>query len=147
MHFVSYSRKDSEFVLDLVEQLRKAGVELWLDQRDIKVGQPWDDELSKALEDCAGVLVVLSPDAVDSEIVKNEIAKARKHGKRILPLLYKPCEIPLQVNRLQYLDWTRESDRDLAGLVAAVCPSTAATEHWNVPNPSPHFTRTPRSPR
>ena len=36
--FFSYSRTDSEFVLKLAKDLRKAGANIWLDQLDIKAG-------------------------------------------------------------------------------------------------------------
>jgi len=50
--FFSYSRKDSEFVKQLAETLRKAGANIWLDQLDIKPSMHWDNTIEEALEAC-----------------------------------------------------------------------------------------------
>ncbi|PKP40461.1 MAG: hypothetical protein CVT96_08715 [Bacteroidetes bacterium HGW-Bacteroidetes-13] len=36
--FFSYSRDDTEFVLQLAKNLRQAGADVWLDQLDISPG-------------------------------------------------------------------------------------------------------------
>ena len=41
-YFFSYAREDSAFVLRLANELREAGLNLWLDQLDILGGQRWD---------------------------------------------------------------------------------------------------------
>src|SRR3954454_8311975 len=47
--FVSYSRRDAEWVNHLVRWLEQAGVGVWLDQRDIPVTLPWLEEVSDAI--------------------------------------------------------------------------------------------------
>jgi hypothetical protein len=75
--FFSYSRKDSEFVLRLAKDLRHAGAVVWLDQLDIKPGEHWDGAVEKALATCDRMLVILSPDSVNSTNVMDD-----RHGWR-----------------------------------------------------------------
>ena len=65
-YFFSYSSKDTEFVVNLARKLRDAGVSLWIDRMDIDGGQHWDLSVEKALKDCQGMIVALSPDSLAS---------------------------------------------------------------------------------
>ena len=51
--FISYARTDGEFALRLAQDLRAADVDVWLDQLDIRAGDPWDQAVEQALEGCA----------------------------------------------------------------------------------------------
>jgi hypothetical protein len=105
--FISYSRSDSEIALELANELRSAGYPVWLDQLDIPTGARWDDEVEKALRDHEIFLIILTPASVSSENVKDEIGYAIDHGKRIMPVLLKNCDIPLRLRRFQYVDFTK----------------------------------------
>jgi len=59
--FLSYARKDTQFALRLVQDLRAAGADLWMDQIDINKGDHWDSAIGDALAKCPRLLVVLSP--------------------------------------------------------------------------------------
>lgn len=49
--FISYSRRDKDFAVELARELRAAGYLVWLDQLDIPTGARWDDEVEKALRE------------------------------------------------------------------------------------------------
>ena len=120
MYFVSYSRKDSEFVLRLVTDLRRAGADLWLDQLDITGGQLWDDEIEAALESCAGVLAVLSPEALGSRNFKDEISFALEEDKAIVPVVYRSCKVPFRLRRLQRVDFSETYESGFDDLLRAL---------------------------
>ena len=103
--FVSYSRKDSEFTVRLVEDLKAAGAEVWLDQLDIEPGQEWDVAIENALKQSRRMLLVLSPSSVMSRNVLNEINFALEEEKIIIPVLHRDCTIPMQLRRIQYVDF------------------------------------------
>src|SRR5262249_17069796 len=65
--FLSYARRNSEFADRLVAALERRGFNVWLDRSDIPGGAAWDASVSEALQDAVGVIVVLSPDALESE--------------------------------------------------------------------------------
>ena len=102
--FFSYSRDDSEFVLRVAGDLKTAGANVWLDQMDIVPGQRWDEAIERALADCPRMLVVLSPAAVHSTTVMDEVSFALEEGKTVVPILYRDCAIPFRLRRVQYID-------------------------------------------
>ena len=121
--FISYSRADSSFAVRLAKNLKSAGFDIWLDQLDIPTGARWDDEVEAALEACKTFLIILSPESLESQNVKDEIGYAIDSGKEILPVKIKPGEIPFRLRRFQYVDFTnqsyQESLKEIKSLLAA----------------------------
>jgi len=113
--FISYSRDNSDFVVRFARDLRAAGFDIWLDQLDIPKGSRWDDEVERALESSSTFIIVLSPESIESQNVKDEIGYALDNGKHILPVLLKSCKIPFRLRRFQLIDLTnRPYDDGLA---------------------------------
>ena len=81
--FCSYSRVDTGFVLKLANDLRSAGVSLWIDQLDIPPGARWDSAVENALMASSCLLVVLSSASVVSQNVMDEVAFALENQKKI----------------------------------------------------------------
>ncbi|MBM3224480.1 MAG: TIR domain-containing protein, partial [Candidatus Tectomicrobia bacterium] len=59
--FLSYSSLDQDFVIRVVNALRRHGVLAWHSQTNIMGAQQWHDEIGAALHRCDWFLVVLSP--------------------------------------------------------------------------------------
>ena len=124
--FISYSRINKDFALELAKELKLEGFDVWLDQLDIPLGARWDREVEKALKESEIFLIILTSASVASENVLDEIGYAIDSGKRILPILLEECEIPLRLRRFQYVDFTNKSFSDgvesakglLRGLIA-----------------------------
>ena len=108
--FVSYARSDSQFALKLARDLREAGANLWVDRFDIPIGARWDRSVQAALNACPSLLVILSPSAVASENVMDEVSFALSKNKKIVPVLYQNCDIPFRLTRVQYIDFTADYD-------------------------------------
>jgi len=106
MIFISYSRVNSDFAVRLAKDLELAGINAWIDQSDIPTGTRWDDALEKAIDESSVFLVLLSPESTSSANVKDEIGYALDRGMRILPVLIKPCAVPIRLRRFQYVDFT-----------------------------------------
>ena len=118
--FFSYSRDDSEFVLKLAKDLRAAGANIWLDQLDIVAGKRWDAEIETALQNSQGQLVILSPSSVESNNVMDEVSFALENGKVVIPIIYKECQIPFRLKRLQYIDFTGDYKTAFDRLLSAL---------------------------
>jgi formylglycine-generating enzyme required for sulfatase activity len=116
--FVSYAhvREDQEFALRLAKELRADGANLWVDRLDIGYGEKWDRAVQQALNSCKGMLVILSPEAVDSDNVMDEINYAIENRKRIVPVVFRECEVPFRLRRVQYIDLTAVDEA--AGMTA-----------------------------
>jgi len=112
--FISYSRTDAEFALKLGKDLRAAGVNIWIDQLDVSPGARWDNTVEEALKNCDTLLIILSTASVSSENVLDEFAFALEENKKIVPVLYRDCKLPLRLRRMQYIDFTKNYE---AGLI------------------------------
>ena len=124
--FISYSRVNKDFALRLARELKSEGFAVWLDQLDIPAGARWDVELETALEECEIFMIIMTPSAIASENVRDEIGYAIDNNKRFLPVLLENCNVPLRLRRFQYVDFTNKSFDDgvnaakelLRGLIA-----------------------------
>jgi hypothetical protein len=135
-YFVSYARKDTEFVLKLATELRAVGVTLWLDQLDILGGQRWDRAIAEALETCEGMIAVLSPEALASNNMMDEVSYALDKGKMVVPVVHQPCDIPFRLGRIHRIDFTVSYDTGFSELLRALhvehsssAPTPTTPEH------------------
>jgi hypothetical protein len=106
--FISYSRRDQEFVTRLASDLDAQVPGVWFDQATIQAGQNWHDEIMEGIRDCKAFILVLSPDAMESRYVRDEVNKALELGKTIFPVIYRPArwtgEFEALVRDVQTLD-------------------------------------------
>jgi len=108
--FVSHSSKDKEFVLRLATDLRtREGIDAWLDQWEINPGDIIPERIEEGLSEADVLILVLSPDSVNSPWVKYERQawltmqiedekrarqEARPLTRRLIPVLYRDCQKP-----------------------------------------------------
>jgi hypothetical protein len=76
-----------------------------LDQLDIRPGRRWDHEVEHTLDGCSVMLVILSPAAVDSTNVMDEVSFALEQSKTVIPIIQSDCRIPFRLRRLQHIDF------------------------------------------
>lgn len=108
--FLSYRSIEAEFALKLAADLKNSGVRLWMDRLDgIQVGMDWRDAIQGAINACAALIAVLSPEYIRAEYCKKELARANALHRPIFPLLLYPVkeeEVPLALAGVQYEDFT-----------------------------------------
>ncbi len=62
MHlFISHSRENSSAAFRLCDELRRRGVETWLDVRDLEPGAEWDKSVVLAIQASNGFVFVIGP--------------------------------------------------------------------------------------
>lgn len=127
--FFSYSRDDREFAFRVAEDLKGAGASVWLDQRDIVPGERWDRAVEDALTECRCVVVTLSPSSVTSTNVLDEVSFAIEKHKQIVPILYRDCEIPFRLRRIQYQDFRTDYAHGLRALLKTLGLEQAFEQH------------------
>ena len=86
--FISYSRRDIDFVRHLFDQLQAHDREPWADWQDIPPTADWLAEIYRGIEAANTFLFVISPDSVASEVCTLEIEHAVKHNKRLIPVVW-----------------------------------------------------------
>jgi len=108
--FISYAREDNEFARTLNTDIQDCGIQTWIDESGIRGGEDWLTSIASAIESSAGMLVILTPASVKSKWVNREISFADHLDKKIVPLLFKPCNLSslydLEFGRIQRVDFT-----------------------------------------
>jgi len=79
--FISYSTKDQAFADRLYADLQNKGVRCWFAPHDIQAGKKIHEQIDEAIRKYERLLLILSPDSMNSEWVKTEIRKARKRER------------------------------------------------------------------
>lgn len=108
--FISYSRYDwDDFVAPFVKRLEEAGIQPWIDQDMLVGGDEWMDALGAALQTCAVLTVIISPDAIESRYVRMEYRYFFNKNKPIVPILLHPTELPPELDTIQHIDFTKHN--------------------------------------
>jgi len=58
--FISYASQDAEAAQRICSALRAAGIEVWLDQSELRGGDAWDQAIRQQIQDCALFIPVIS---------------------------------------------------------------------------------------
>ncbi len=92
--FVSYARANAKAVLPVIEGATEEGRKFWLDQQGIGAGDGWAGEIVRAIRGAAGVVVMCSKAAFESDHVKREIYLADRYRKKLVPVFIEDAQPP-----------------------------------------------------
>ena len=109
--FVSYSRQDRARVAPLVAALEAQGWSVWWDP-DIAPGEEFDSLISRELEGARTLIVVWTPQSVDSRWVRGEARDAADRGV-LVPVRFDNAKLPIDFRALHATDlddWNEDRD-------------------------------------
>src|SRR5690242_15887224 len=96
--FLSHSHLDNDFCQRVVEHIKRSlpDADIFYDERTIIGGDPWMRRLQHEVIARPIFIVILSPNSVESEWVREEtnlaLSEAMKHReRRIIPIRYREC--------------------------------------------------------
>jgi hypothetical protein len=102
--FLSYAQSDRETARELATHLKEAGHKVWYADDALFPGQNIALETGKALDKAEAVVVLLSPQALKSDGVRQEIEfalGAPQFRGRLIPVMVKPtADIPWILKKL-----------------------------------------------
>lgn len=142
--FVSHSHKDNDFGLRLIADLRRdLGSEdaVWYDvSGGLHGGDAWWRKIVAEITAREVFLVVLSPDAVASKWVEDEIDLAWQQknsaaGKVIIPVLYRDCEVRADLKTRQMISFVPSAGISYSAAYGQLL--TALGRPSTMPPPSP----------
>ncbi len=87
--FISYSQKDKALAKEVADAIEKAGFNVWYHD-EVMPGENWAERIGQELKDSDAMVVLLSPDALESDFVRFDIDYAlseKKYNKRLIPVL------------------------------------------------------------
>ncbi|MEO0867969.1 MAG: TIR domain-containing protein [Cyanobacteria bacterium J06642_11] len=87
--FISYSRKDEQFVQVLNQALANSKYDAWVDWENIPLTADWWEEIKAGIEGADTFIFVISPDSIASKVCGQEIDHAVENNKRLLPIVYR----------------------------------------------------------
>jgi len=76
--FISYAHEDRYIALPLFERLRKAGVNVWLDEEKLEGGAEYEKRIRNAINNCKVFMPILSTQ-VKSDLLSNNITHRWYH--------------------------------------------------------------------
>jgi hypothetical protein len=60
--FLSYASRDAEAAQRICDALRAGGIEVWLDQSELRGGDAWDQSICRQIRTCALFIPIISRD-------------------------------------------------------------------------------------
>jgi len=106
--FVSYSRQDKTRVAPLVAALEAVGWSVWWDP-SIAPGEEFDALISKELETAKTLVVIWTPNSVDSRWVRGEARDAADRGV-LFPVRFDNAKLPIDFRAVHTTDLDGWSD-------------------------------------
>lgn len=100
--FISYRRSDRSIAETLYKALKQENLDIWWDA-DLQAGDTFDEKIQQVLQTAKAVVVLWSPDAVESEWVRGEGTIGRERGV-LVPVMVKPVNIPVPFNLIHTAD-------------------------------------------
>jgi len=124
--FICHSSRDKTFVRGLVTRLRADGIEVWLDELEVRIGDSIHQKINDGLKRSDFVAVVLSTASVSSKWVQEELSSAsslEKYSDRgiiVLPILIEECEIPPLLLDRRYANFKDDAESAYQELVDSI---------------------------
>lgn len=92
--FISHSHSDKDIARRVARRLMAHGVPVWLDERELRLGDALDSSLMEHIEACGSVIVIATDRAAASRWVDLELqfATSQQPAKSIIPLFVEPLQ-------------------------------------------------------
>lgn len=120
--FLLYADEDVDFANEMVEKLEtQFKLKLCLKDRDLVAGKFEHEAVMKLIsERCNRLLIIVSPSFLKSSANKfflnyTQALSIEKQQRKIIPCIYKSCELPIQLRYICNLDYNRKGLYDFWG--------------------------------
>jgi hypothetical protein len=129
--FISHASKDKIFVDRLVSDLAARGVPVRYDRLDVRLGDSIPGKINGGISEAKYLLVVLSPAAVKSKWVREELNAALMRqvasaGTFLLPVLVEDCDVPPLLGHRRFADFRESPEAGLEELLGVFGRDTRA---------------------
>ena len=104
---ISYAREDVVFVRTLQTAIQQHGLTAWVDTDALEPSAPVRQEIFDAIADASAVVLVLTPDWIESTYCRQEFDHALHLRKRLIPLLLRPVDESKVPPQLPDINWIR----------------------------------------
>ena len=110
LYFLSHSSADKPFARRLAHDLIQDGLNIFLDEWDINIGESIVERVNDALERMKGLILILSNQSIHSNWVKKELnsvlmKELDDKTVTIFPVLKETCKIPIIIQDYKFSDF------------------------------------------
>lgn len=109
--FISHCLEDIDFADNIKNRLERNNYQAWTYNDMLHAGENWRDEIDVAIRNSFCVIVIMSPNARNSEYVTYEWAFALGANRPLIPVLRIQTQLHPRLEALQYLDFTNYNGR------------------------------------
>jgi hypothetical protein len=92
-YFISYSRTQLYYAESVAIQLKHEGIDVWFDLQQLKTGEDWASEIKRGLDECAGIVLIVSRRAMASPYVELEWKGTLDAGKPVYLLYFETATL------------------------------------------------------
>lgn len=137
--FLSYAHEDRGFAERIAEELRKSGIDVWIDKWEINAGDSLIQKIfMEGLSKCDIFLIIISCSSAKSKWVKEELdyamIKKIEGITKIIPLIKEKCEIPAPLRALKWVDLSEDLNGGIREVVKSVYEVSDKPPLGKIPN-------------
>ena len=123
--FLSHSSQDKPFVKRLAQDLNNCGVDAWIDEWELQIGDSLHDVLSLAMTQSKYIAVIISSSFLKSKWANDELKRALSLERQqeyplVLPLVYEDAPMPAFIEERVYIDFQSDYYSALTRLVGMI---------------------------
>jgi len=123
--FVCHATEDKPSARRIAAYVRQTGVDVWLDEWEIKVGDSIVEKINSGISSATHLLLLLSATSVQKSWVRRELSSALMrqlsgNSVRVLPVLLDACEVPTLLSDIRYADLRNHDDAAYEQIVHAI---------------------------
>jgi|GEM_PF-4541102 len=115
--FISYSHKDSNSVVSIIDAMVNRGYNVWYDD-GIDPGTEWDENIAEHIKACSYFIAFISQNYLESNNCKDELNYSRDLNKEQLLIYLDDVSLPsgmaMRMNRLQAIWWNKYNNKEMA---------------------------------
>ncbi|MBT9311992.1 TIR domain-containing protein [Leptothoe kymatousa] len=126
--FLSYAEEDFATREIVRYRLLQAGVTVWTNTVDIRMGEDFESAIQRGIEEADNVVYLISQASLASDYCQMEIDQALDLNKRIIPMLVEAIDVsrlPDTIRKIQFINLAdnrdaNDLDRDFAELLRTI---------------------------
>ena len=122
--FLSHSSDDKPFVRTLADELEKHHVTVWLDERNIGVGDSIPEKLASIISSFDYFCLIVSDTSIKSDWVLRELNSAMPRivakKAKLLPVRLNKVPLPPLIADIKYADFTENFNSGFENLLKAI---------------------------
>jgi hypothetical protein len=125
--FVSHVAENRDAAMEIVDELERRGTRCWIAPRDVRPGEPFDNEIADAIETSRAMLLIFSDLCNDSEYIRREVTVAGESHKTVIPFRIEDVQprrgLRVRLSDLHWIDGFVSRERAIDEVIKKFAPS------------------------